>query len=198
MNGNATIGFGEAPEVAVGIGIADNPGILSSADGVDEVVLRESSGFGEHGVGAVDGHLCIPLVESFIEAVDDFRILFGKVVGFARVFGEIVELGGGAINIDEVFPVSIADSEVGVVFIKPVTEAGAVRRTSPEDGCLARGVGLSDESLGKVFAIEFFGGFCPGQGVEGAVKIDGGEDGGVVGGVLSIIGDKAGSPDDEG
>ena len=88
---------------------------------------------------------------------------------------------GGAIDVDEVFPLAVADGEVGVVFIIAMTEAGAVGWATPEDGGLAGGCGFAEKGLGEVFAIEFFGGLGVGDLVEGAVEVEGAEDGGVIG-----------------
>ena len=46
--------------------------------------------------------------------------------------------------VDEVFPITIADGEVGVVFLEAVTEAGSIGWSPPEDGSLI-GLGLVDE-----------------------------------------------------
>lgn len=72
----------------------------------------------------------------------------------------------GAIDIDEVFPLSIADGEVGVVFIVSMTKAGAIGWASPEDGGLAGGGGFAKKGLGEVFAVELFGGLGSGDLIE--------------------------------
>jgi len=59
--------------------------------------------------------------------------------------------------VDEVFPITIADGEVGVVFLEAVTEAGSIGWSPPEDGGFSRGCGFSDDGFGEVFSIEFFG-----------------------------------------
>ena len=96
----------------------------------------------------------------------------------------MIELGEGTIEIDEVFPITVADREVGIVFIESVPKAGSVGRTPPKNGGLSGGCGFADEGLRKVFAVESFRGSRSGESVEGPVQINGGEDGSIIGCLL--------------
>ena len=87
------VASGDAPEVAVGIGVADDPGIGSAADGVNKVIFGKGSGFFKNGIGAIDGHLGVPGAEGFVEAGDEVGVFFGEVARFAGVNRELVELG---------------------------------------------------------------------------------------------------------
>ena len=100
--------------------------------------------------------------------------------------------------VDEVFPLALANGEVGVVFLESMAKAGAVGRTPPKDGSFSRGGGFSNERLRDVFAVEMLGGLGSGNLVKRAVEIDGAEDGTVVGAAYFFYGYESGSPNDEG
>lgn len=145
----------------------------------------------------VGGHSCVPVAKGLIEAGDEVFVLLGEVICFRGILDEIVELRGGAIDVDEVFPFPLPNGEVGVVFVIPMAKAGAVGWASPADGRAAGGSGLANESLREVFAVQLFGGLGPSQRVEGTVEIDGGKNGAVIRGASLFSRDQTGSPDNE-
>ncbi|MDB4792668.1 hypothetical protein OAG91_00430 [bacterium] len=57
---------------------------------------------------------------------DDSRILVREVLRLPGILTEMIELRVGAIQIDEVFPVSVTDSEVGIVLIESMAITGGV------------------------------------------------------------------------
>ena len=176
MDGDAAVAIGETPEVAVVVGIANDPRVGAYADWVDEVLVGRGSNFGVVGMTSVDGHLGVPIAEGFVEAGDDFGMFVGEVGGFDGIVGKVVELRSGTVVVDQVFPFAVSDGEVGIVFVEAVTKAGAIGRTSPEDGCLAGGGGLSEQGFTDIFAVELFGGLGVGDFVERTIEVDGGED----------------------
>jgi hypothetical protein len=63
--------------------------------------------------------------------------LVREVLRLPGILTEMIELRVGAIQIDEVFPVSVTDSEVGIVLIESMAITGAVGWAPPKDGCFA-------------------------------------------------------------
>lgn len=77
VNVDATVGIGNAPEVAVGrwVRVPGDPGIGAAADGVDELIGGKGSGFFEGGVGGIDRHFVVPGSKGMVEAGDDVGVL---------------------------------------------------------------------------------------------------------------------------
>ena len=136
MNRDCTISFGEAPKVALFLGIADDPGVLSDANRVNEVGARKSSGFAVGGVRAVLGHTGIPIPYPFIEVLYDSGVFSGEIAGLTRIPWEVEKLRIRPIKIDEVFPRSLPDGQVWIVFFESMAEPRAIGRASPEEGSL--------------------------------------------------------------
>ncbi len=181
MDCDCTISFRKAPQVALFLAIANDPWVLSDSYWVNEVGIRESSSFAVGGVRSVLGHTGIPIPHFLVELLYDCGVFRGEIPGLPGIPWKVEKLGVRPIKIDEVFPRSLTNSQVGIVFFKPMAESWAIRRTSPEEGSFARGLGLSDECLREVFPIQCGRWRGRSQGIERAVEIDCGEDRGGIG-----------------
>ena len=136
MNRDCTISFGKAPKVALFLAVADDPGVLSNANGVNEVGARKSPSFTVGRVRAVLGHTGIPIPHPFIEVLYDSGVFSGEIAGLTRIPWQVEELRVRPIKIDEVFPRSLTDGQVWIVFFESMAEPRAVGRASPEEGSL--------------------------------------------------------------